>query len=674
MALQSPGVETIERDASLVIPAVTSSTGAIIVAATKGPVNVVVDLGSPSDYISIFGKPDDVNYKFAWTALKYLEAGPLKAVRIEDSTRLCAGAVVGFSQPTSSQPAGDLTAQPEPMQVVQYPLTYDAVGTATTTGGLLDMSGASKLFHVYSVGAGPFYENISFAVVSNFEFVTLQNFKRDYTQAVLGTDRQAVIAKYWTGISGDALLSRAPTLRDDIIISQPRVGVNVDTTNTSAGWAINEGMLSVYTGLEYGPVPEVTSFDVSGNPVYFYDSYLLYVFNETGGLDNVYLASTNPDKKDGYGNKMFGPALVNGNSSYIYMFTGTSELASKGIEVTWSVGRTLLMSADGLAGYTSANSTSPATHSGVIDADPGLSQLEGEIFGGWQKYFGNKEDIQVDILLDCDYSPNIKREMDNLAKNIRKDCFAILNVPDYVMMNTTTKKPVAQVYTQMANFVAKDLNINSSYSAIYGNYFKIFDNYGEKERWIPCSGFVGATYARTDFTYAQWWAPAGLNRGIIDNVIDIAVNPTQAQRDILYINRINPVVKFLGQGIVIWGQKTLQAKPSAFDRVNVRRLFLFLERSIERVARFYVFELNDDITRTRFSNQVNSFLSGIKTQRGVFDFLVVADTSNNTADIIDRNEFVMEILVKPTKVIEFIKLIYTAVATGVSFQEIVGRG
>jgi len=674
MTLSSPGVQTIERDASLYTPNVTSSTGAIVVAANRGPVNVVLDIGSQSEYITNYGKPDDVNYKFAWTALKYLEAGPLKVVRIEDSTRLCAGTVIGLSQPTSSQSEGDVTAQPEPMQVVQYPLSFDSVGTAVTTGGPLDISGAQKLFHVYSVGAGPFYENISFAIVSNFEYVTLQAFKRDYTQAVLTTDRQAVIAKYWTGVSGDPLLSRAPTLRDDIIISQPIVGGMVDTANTSAGWAIDEGMLSIYTGVEYGPAPDISSYDMSGNPVYFYDSYLFYVFNETGSLSNIYMLSTDKDKKDGQGLTMFGPSVVNGNDKYLYIFTGNSELASKGIEITWSVGRTPLMAADGLAGYTTQNSTNPASHNGVLDADPGIHQLEGEFFGAWQRYFGNKEDIEVDLLLDCDYSDNVKREMDNVCKNIRKDCFAILNIREDIMVNPLTKKVVDQVYTQMANYVARDLNINSSYSAMYGNYFKIYDNYAEKERWVPCTGFIGAAYANTDLAYAQWWAPAGLTRGLISNVISVAVNPSLAQRDILYINRINPVVNFLGQGIVIWGQKTLQAKPSAFDRVNVRRLFLFLERSIERVARYYVFELNDDITRLRFSNQVNSFLAGIKTQRGVYDYLVVADASNNTPDIIDRNEFVAEILIKPTKVIEFIKLIYTAVATGVSFQEIVGRG
>jgi hypothetical protein len=371
---------------------------------------------------------------------------------------------------------------------------------------------------------------------------------------------------------------------------------------------------------------------------------------------------------------MFGPDVINKASSYVRLFTGETELGSNGIEVTWSIGKTALMGADGLSGYTVQNSEYPATHDGVLDPDSSLASLEGEIFRAWQKYFGNKEEIQIDILLDADYSDNVKKEMDNLAKNIRKDCMAILNIPESVIMNTTTKKVVDQVFTKMANYVASDLNINSSYSAIYGNYFKIFDPYTEKERWVPTSGFVGASIARTDFSFAQWWAPAGLTRGIIENVIEVAVNPNNAQRDILYINRINPVVKFLGQGIVIWGQKTLQARPSAFDRINVRRLFLYLERTIERYARYFIFELNDETTRNRFRNLVNNFLSEIKTKRGVYDFLVVADSSNNTADVIDRNEFVAEILIKPVRVIEFIKLIFTAVSTGVEFSELVGRG
>ncbi len=184
---------------------------------------------------------------------------------------------------------------------------------------------------------------------------------------------------------------------------------------------------------------------------------------------------------------------------------------------------------------------------------------------------------------------------------------------------------------------------------------------------------IGATIARVDFNQAQWWAPAGLNRGVLENIIEIAINPTKAQRDVMYYNRINPIVNFFGQGITIWGQKTMQAKPSAFDRINVRRLFLYMERSIEKLSRYFLFELNDDITRARFRGLVNNFLSEIQARRGVQDFLVVADETNNTPDVIDRNEFVAEILVKPTRVIEFIKLTFTAVATGVDFSEVVER-
>jgi phage tail sheath protein FI len=241
------------------------------------------------------------------------------------------------------------------------------------------------------------------------------------------------------------------------------------------------------------------------------------------------------------------------------------------------------------------------------------------------------------------------------------------------MVNVSTHRPVAQYVTSMKNYVANDLKINSSYSAIYGQYFKIYDSYNEVNRWVPVTGYVGATIARVDFNTAQWYAPAGLNRGIIDGILDVAVTPDKAQRDVMYVNRINPIINFTGQGIVIWGQKTLQARPSAFDRINVRRLFLHMERSIEKLARYFLFEINDEITRSRFRGLVNGFLSDIKVRRGVTDFLVVCDTSNNPPDVVDRNEFVAEILVKPSRAIEFIKLVFTAVNTGVSFSEVVGK-
>ncbi len=304
----------------------------------------------------------------------------------------------------------------------------------------------------------------------------------------------------------------------------------------------------------------------------------------------------------------------------------------------------------------------------------GLNDLTGEILTQWQEQFSSTEDIEVDLLLDPDYNDSIKRYLDQLSSTIRKDCFAILNVPMSYMLNVTNFRPIAQPYLTMKNYVANILNINSSYSAIYGNYFKIFDRFAEKERWVPASGFCAAVMAFTDFNDAQWFAPAGLNRGIISNVIDVAVNPNKAQRDVLYYNRINPIVKFQGEGIVIFGQKTLQAKASAFDRINVRRLFLHMEKSITKMARYSLFEQNDDFTRTRFRGIVTPFLADIKARRGVTDYLVVCDETNNTPDTIDHNEMHAEILVKPTRVVEFIKLTFTAVATGVEFSEVVVRG
>ena len=307
-----------------------------------------------------------------------------------------------------------------------------------------------------------------------------------------------------------------------------------------------------------------------------------------------------------------------------------------------------------------------------------LGLLTGEISEQWFDKFTNKEELEIDLLLDPNYNDDLKRTLDFICSQVRKDCFAILSMPSSKMFNINNGKPYSDAYTKMRAYVQGgdplgSLNINSSYSALYGQYFKIYDRYNEKDRWVPVSGYVGQIIANVDFNNAQWWAPAGLNRGIISGVKKVAINPNQAQRDVMYSNRINPIPSFFGQGVVIWGQKTMQAAPTAFDRINVRRLFLHMERSIEKMARFLIFEFNDDFTRNRFTSLANGFLSGIKSLRGVTDYQVVCDTTNNTPDVIDNNEFVAEILVKPSRVAEFITLTFTAVSTGVSFSEVVER-
>jgi len=204
-------------------------------------------------------------------------------------------------------------------------------------------------------------------------------------------------------------------------------------------------------------------------------------------------------------------------------------------------------------------------------------------------------------------------------------------------------------------------------------YKYMYDKYNDTYRWVPLNGDVGGTIVRTDNTRDPWFSPAGFNRGQIKNVVRLAFNPDKADRDVIYKADINPVVTFPGEGTVLYGDKTLLGKPSAFDRINVRRLFIVLEKAISTSAKFTLFEFNDEFTRATFRNLVEPYLRDIKGRRGIYDFRVVCDESNNTPERIDRNEFWGDIYIKPARSINFIQLNFVAVRTGVQFDEIVGR-
>lgn len=641
---QSPGVQIIEKNASLRIPSVTSSTGAIVVAATKGPINVPILINSESDYVNKFGTPDDVNYNHFFTSAAFLGGSDqLYVVRTEDISKLCSGTTVGLSGST-------LAIVPTPLPAGDFPLSYSNMSAHEAKDGNVNLL-TSEIYHVFGQGAGPYYDGIAISIITANDYNLLVQFKEQLAQAISVADIQAIAQTWYTGTpastasykpSYENYLSDKPLLRDELI--------------NPLDWSVDTGLLSSYVSFEFGPQIEYnTAIPPVALGLLLQDQFAVYVFDENGALAEQYVVSKDPNSVDSNGNSNFAPTLINASSSYIYFFVGDSPTDSLG-KILYSTGQFFLMGADPLS--------------------TNLSLLTGEITEQWFANFINKEDIQIDILLDPDYADDVKRTLDYIASQIRKDCMALLNVPANRMFNIDTGKIIANAYSEMKAYVSGtdalgSLNVDSSYSAIYGNYFKIFDKYNNKNRWVATTGYVGQIIATVDFNQAQWWAPAGLNRGIVSNIIDIAVKPNQAQRDILYSSRINPIVNFNGQGITIWGQKTLTGVPSAFDRINVRRLFLYLERSIEQMARFLVFEFNDNFTRSRFSSTVNNFMSGIKARRGVTDFLVVCDTTNNTPDIIDSNQFIGEIMVKPARAAEFISLVFTAVSTGVSFQEVV---
>lgn len=284
--------------------------------------------------------------------------------------------------------------------------------------------------------------------------------------------------------------------------------------------------------------------------------------------------------------------------------------------------------------------------------------------------YQNPEEIDVNILIDSAKPLAVKRQMITICES-RKDCMAVLDCDYSLVVNNSGNETtdLRNWRRGTGSYITDNLNENTSYAAVYGNWIEVYDLYNRKYRWIPVSGHVAGIYARTDDVRDPWWAPAGLNRAILTNVRRLAWNPSLGDRDILYKNGINPIVAFAGQGKVIWGQKTLLDKSSAFNRINVRRLYITLEKAIATAAKYFVFEPNDSISRTQLTNMIVPFLRDVKARRGIYEFKVICDETNNTPERIDRNELWCDILIKPTRTAEFIILTFAALRTGMSFSE-----
>jgi phage tail sheath protein FI len=285
--------------------------------------------------------------------------------------------------------------------------------------------------------------------------------------------------------------------------------------------------------------------------------------------------------------------------------------------------------------------------------------------------FQSAEDVDISLLLTGKSQYGVYGEglanylIDNIAET-RKDCVVFVSPTQETIVNNPGDE--LNDVVQFRNAVR-----STSYAVIDGNYKWQYDKYNDIYRWVPLNGDVAGTVVRTDDQREPWFSPAGFNRGHIKNVVKLGWNPNKGNRDILYKAGINPVVSFPGQGTILYGDKTALAKPSAFDRINVRRLFIVLEKAIATASKFTLFELNDEFTRASFRNMVEPYLRDIKGRRGIYDFRVVCDSTNNTPERIDRNEFWGDIYIKPARSINFIQLNFIAVRTGVNFDEIVGR-
>ena len=364
-------------------------------------------------------------------------------------------------------------------------------------------------------------------------------------------------------------------------------------------------------------------------------------------LEKYGFVSKASDAKDDSGNTNYYKNVIANRSKYIHWMSHADDGTNWG---------------SAASGTTYANLTANVTVSLTAGADGTISTAN--VVTAYDT-FDNADSVDINLVVSGPADQTIADSLITMCET-RKDCVVFLSPEKAdVVDNAGSETTDVKAY--------RDTLTSTSYAVLDSNWKYQYDKYNDVYRWVPCNGDIAGLAARTDLERDPWFSPAGPNRGIMRNTLKLAWNPTKTNRDDLYVKGINPVVTFQGEGTQLFGDKTLQSKPSAFDRINVRRLFIILEKAIARAARFSLFEFNDQFTRAQFVNLVEPYLRDIQGRRGITDFRVVCDESNNTGEVIDRNEFIGDIYIKPARSINFIQLNFVAVRTGVSFDEVVGQ-
>ena len=370
-------------------------------------------------------------------------------------------------------------------------------------------------------------------------------------------------------------------------------------------------------------------------------------------LETYGFLSKASDAKDSNGNSSYFKNVIGSQSKYIYpMYMSANVNTSSGL--AWGN----VCSSGAFANLANAVTVSLSSGAdGTISVANVVTAYDSFIPG---------DSVDISLIITGPYNQSVVTECISNIAEVRKDCV--------VFVSPKKSDVVFNAGSEVTSMRAtRDSLTSSSYSFFDGNWKYQYDKYNDVYRWVPSNGDVAGLCARTDTDRDPWFSPGGLNRGIIKNVIKLAFNPNKTDRDNMYVDGINPIVSFQGEGTVLFGDKTMQAKPSAFDRINVRRLFIVLEKAIAKAARYSLFEFNDQFTRAQFVSLVEPFLRDVQGRRGITDFRVVCDTTNNTPEVIDGNRFVGDIYIKPARSINFIQLNFVAVRTGVSFDEVVGK-
>jgi hypothetical protein len=702
--LVSPGVQVREIDLTNVIPAVSTSIGAIAGPFERGPVSSVTTISSEEQLVSLFGKPQGDNFEFWFTAANFLQySDALRVVRAESAV-LNAGANSGNSLGVSICPGKRAFTQPLG--------TLNLVNGAGAVGDLsIDVDDQDKSNATISVGdiIGFQTNNAITAVVNGAITVATKNLTVDANSGTAAVGQRVIgagisdggeVVKIATVTSQTALILDKPiTVADDVVLAfttdaniesknqeyevtsvssntltfrlldDPASGglqtIIPDNSYITRRWRFSDlfdgapGTSAWATANGRGEEDElhVAVYDTTGD-ITGYDVDV--AGQRTSSVVEVFAAmSKNTKGKSPQGDNNYYPNVIFRKSQFIYWTDHLTQGTNWGTDVATGTDYTLVSEVvvDSLTG-------------GTDD----YSVTAGEIELAYDK-FEDTENLDINLVLGGPSSAvaDTVTGMDTHVTMItalcesRKDCVGFVSPYRAATVGGTSN--VTMTKNVKDGF---DTCPSSSYMVFDSGYKYMYDKYNDVYRYVPLNGDTAGLCAHTDTVADPWFSPAGYSRGNIRGAIKLSYNPQKADRDILYKARINPVVNFPGQGVVLFGDKTAQTKPSAFDRINVRRLFLVLEKAIATAAKYQLFEFNDEFTRAQFRNQVEPFLRDVQGRRGITDFTVKCDATNNTGEVIDRNEFVGDIYIKPSRSINFISLNFIAVRTGVSFSEVGG--
>ena len=634
MAFQvSPGVLVQEKDLTNVIPAVATSIGAIAGDFTKGPTDEIVSISSEKDLVETFGKPTATNFEHFFSASSFLQYG--------NSLRVVRTSGTGLLNATESG-SGLLINN-----TTHYQDNYADGSASNGLWGARTAGSWGNNLKISSCPSATVYEETA---------------KTAINQADCAVGDTTVTIDSASGLSVGDIVNFAEsggyeyriTNIASLVLTIVRHPSGVGGLHTAvADNAAVRRRWQYYDLVSAAPGTSPYTTDRGGSN----DEIHVVVVDETGDItgkagdvlevyDSVSKAS---DAKTPQGDDNYYPNVIFNKSKYVYWLDHNSG------GTNWGVGGT----------GTTFTAVTAVSNVSLASGANGTAGTTAQLKTAYEKYT-DAETVDVNLIIA---GKGDATHIDNLVTiaESRKDCVVFASPERSDVVN------IANSETQTNNVKGFfDAITSSSYLVFDSGYKYTYDKYNDVFRFVPLNGDIAGLAARTDLIADSWFSPAGFSRGVIRGAVKLAYNPTKTQRDTLYRARVNPVSTFPGQGTVLFGDKTALSAPSAFDRINVRRLFITLEKAISTASKFQLFEFNDEFTRAQFRNMVEPFLRDVQGRRGITDFLVVCDETNNTGDVIDRNEFRADIFVKPTRSINFITLQFIATRTGVAFEEVIG--